>query len=147
MYAQSFVSIVTNTSLLSSDLWQYKSTVVLVLHLLCLSLRSISSHCVPTRSNVKHFSQNYATALTSAGLPLVAQRSIKGRGQRTFSHAIGRGFAGGVSFNFIHKSSSGASLQHVKIPLFILMNTCPGAANVSGRKTLQPRQKRECDWF
>lgn len=66
---------------------------------------------------------------------------------RIFLDTIGHVFAGGVSADFIHKSTSGASIQHVNVPLFILMNTCPGSTNVRRGRTLQPRQEEKVLWL
>lgn len=99
-------------------------------HLLCLSLSCIFSHCVPTRLNVKHFSQimqrrcHLPAFYWSLSVPW-------GGVVRIFLDTIGCVFAGGVSVGFIQKSTSGASLQHVHVPLFILLNTVPGSRNVS----------------
>lgn len=104
----------------------------LLFHLLSGScVCSISSRRVPSRSNVKRFSP-----IMQQQSPLPASHwslGVPARGVTRLSlHAIGRVSAGGVSSDFIHKSTSGASLRHVSIPLFMPRSTCPGSASASG---------------
>lgn len=65
---------------------------------------------------------------------------------RVFLDTIGRFFAGGVSADFIHKSSSGESTRHVNVPLFNTnehMSRSPGSADVTSGENTAASTRRE----